>query len=181
LYIHPCSTYSFLTSTLNTVYASSSATVAVASASAMIFHDFARPSPGAPRCLCATHFFLIRTLCALPMLPSANFSARNPATVLSHGFAGHTLFASGYFCSLCFPLVHALDTAPRLSSTSLLDRYLVIVISFECARRIYSLTLRLASGCAPNFARCLSPCSLDKLSVFPLSFATVPSLSRSYH
>jgi len=102
-------------------------------------------------------------------------------TLGSLGFAGHTLFASGYVCSLCFPLVHALDTAPRLSSTSLLDRYLVIVISFECARRIYSLTLRLASGCAPNFARCLSPCSLDKLSVFPLSFVTVPSLSRSYN
>ena len=41
--------------------------------------------------------------------------------------------------------------------------------------------MRLDSGCAPHFARCLSPCSLDKLSVFPLSFVTVPSFSRSYN
>ena len=81
-----------------------------------------------------------------------------------------------------FPLVHALDTAPRLSSTSLLDRNLVIVISLECARHVYSLTMRLASGCAPNFARSLSLSAPSIiLSVFPLSFATVPSLSRSYN
>jgi len=85
------------------------------------------------------------------------------------------------FVSLCFPLVHALDTAPKLSSTILLDRNLVIVISLECARHIYSLTMRLDSGCAANFARCLSPCSLHKLSVFPLSFVAVPSFSRSYN
>jgi len=164
------------------VYVSLSATVFVASASPGIFHDFARPSPCAPRCLCATHFFLVRTLCALPMLPSANFSTRNPATVLSLGSAGHTLFVSGYVCSLCSPLVHALDTTRRLTSTSLLDRNLVIVISLECARHIYSLTMHLASGCAPNFARCLSLSAPSIiLSLFPLSFANVPSLSRSYN
>jgi len=103
LYIHLYSTYSFLTFTLNNVYVSSSAIVFVASASAVIFHDFARQSPCAPRYLYATHFFLIRTLCALPMLPSSNFSTSSPATVLSLGFAGYTLFASGYFCFLCFP------------------------------------------------------------------------------
>jgi len=51
-----------------------------------------------------------------------------------------------------YPLVYALDTAPMLSSTSLLDRNLVIVISLDCARQKYSLTMRLDSGCAPDFA-----------------------------
>jgi len=68
-----------------------------------------------------------------------------------------------------------------LSSTSLLDRNLVIVISLNCAGQKYSLTMRLDSGCAPDFARCLSPWSLDGLNVFPLSFVTVPSLSRPYN
>jgi len=49
-------------------------------------------------------------------------------------------------------------------------------------RHIYCLTMRLASGCVHNFARSLSPCVPSIiLSVFPLSFATVPSLSRSYN
>ena len=37
------------------------------------------------------------------------------------------------------------------------------------------------SGCAPDFARCLVPYSLDGLNVLPLSFVTVPSLSRLYN
>ena len=180
LYIHLCSTYSFLTFALNNVYVSSSAIVFVVSALAVIFHDFARQSPCASRYLYFTHFFFIRTLYALSMLSSASFSVSSPATVLSLGFAGHTLFASGYLCFLCFPSVYALASAPMLSSASFLDRNLVTVISLDCAGQKPSLTMRLDSGCALDSARCLSPCSLDGFNVFPLSFVTVPCLSRPY-
>jgi len=68
-----------------------------------------------------------------------------------------------------------------LSSASFLDRNLVTVIFLDCAGQKSSLTMRINSGYALDSARCLSPCSLDGLKVFPLSFVTVPCLSRSYN
>jgi len=56
---------------------------------------------------------------------------------------------------------------------------LVTVISLDCSGQKPSLTMRLASGCALDSARCLSPCSLDGLKVFPLSSVSVPCLPRS--
>jgi len=68
-----------------------------------------------------------------------------------------------------------------LWSASFLDRNLVTVISLDFAGQKSSLTRRIDSGYALDSARCLSPCSLDGLKVFPLSFVTVPCLSRSYN
>ena len=58
---------------------------------------------------------------------------------------------------------------------------LVTVISLDCAGQKSSFTMRFDSGYALDSTRCLSPCSLDGLDVFPLSFVTVPCLSRSYN
>jgi len=91
-----CSTHFSLTFAFNNVYVSLSAIVFVLSALAVIFHDFARQSPCASRCLYSTHFSLIHTLYALSMLSSASFSASSPVTVLSLGFAGHIFSAFGY-------------------------------------------------------------------------------------
>jgi len=142
----------------------------VLSALAVIFHDFARQSPCASRCLYSTHFSLIHTLYTLSMLSSASFSASSPATVLSVGFAGQfqVFSAFGYLRLLCCPPVYALDTVPILSSASFLDRNLVTVISLDCAGEQSSLTMRFDSGYTLDSARCLSPCSIDGFKVFPL-------------
>jgi len=68
-----------------------------------------------------------------------------------------------------------------LSSASFLDRNLMTVISLDCAGQNSCLTMRFDSGYALGNVRCLSPCSLDGLKVFPVSFVPVPCLSSAYN
>jgi len=175
LYSYLYSIYFSLTSALNNVSVSSSAIVFGISALAVISHDFAGQPPCASSYLYSTHFSLIRTLYALSMLSSASFFVSSPATVLSLGFAGHTFSTFSYLCLLCFPLVYAFDTVPMLLSVSFLERNLVNVISLDCAGQNSSLTMCFDSGYALVNARCFSPCSLDGLKVFPLSFVLSPA------
>ena len=156
-----------------------SAIVFVISASAVIFHDFARQSPCTSRYLYSTQLSLIRTLYALSMLSSASFSVSSPTTVLSLEFAGRTFCVFDSLRLPCCPLVYALDAVPMFSSASFLDRNLVTVISLDCVGEKISLTMRFDSGYTLDSARCLSPCSLDGSKVSRLSSVTVLCLSRS--